>query len=191
MFRRLSLEGVAEWRRANAPPQQAASIWSKLGICMAAPRMPRKLAAFRQSSHQLREAEHLIEISFEPVPGLRLADFLFSEKPFEIDAADGCGGVIKAAAHIGFLSYFFDEFGRDIESFRFAVHQHGDLVLGMEDLAVGAMTGGPATGAFPFDKGTGQHFAPSAEAPDEPAAPFQVRLRGLFNRTRSIVSDSA
>jgi len=33
------------------------------------PWMPRKLAAFRQRSHQLREAEHLIEISFEPVPG--------------------------------------------------------------------------------------------------------------------------
>ena len=65
---------------------------------MAAPRMPRKLAGFRQSSHQRGEAERLIEISFELAPGLRLADFLFSEKPFEIDAADGCGGVIKAAA---------------------------------------------------------------------------------------------
>ena len=97
-----------------------------------------------------------------------------------MDAADGCGGVIKAAAHIGFLSHLLHEFGRDIESFRFAVHQHGELVLGMEDLAIGAMTVRPATGAFPFNKGTGQHFAQSAEAADEPAAPYEVRVRGVF-----------
>ena len=64
-----------------------------------------KLAALGQSAHQIRKAKHLVEISLEPVPGQDLPLFLFFEEPLQVDAADGGGGGIKAAAHLDFLAH--------------------------------------------------------------------------------------
>jgi hypothetical protein len=61
--------------------------------------------------------------------------------------------------------------------------------LGVETLAVGAMTRGATAGAFAFDKRARQHFAESTETADESAAQFQVGVGGLFNLTVIIVSE--
>jgi hypothetical protein len=99
-----------------------------------------------------------------------LAIFLFLEKPLQVDAADGSGGGIKAAAHLDLLAYLLNQFRGNVESFRLAVNQHRDLILGVKAFAVGAMTAGSAAGAGAFDKRAGQHFAESPEAADEFAA---------------------
>src|SRR5205807_10671904 len=106
--------------------------------------------------------------------GSNLAIFLFFEKPLQVDTADGSGGSIKASAHVDLLAHQVNQFRRNVESFRLAVNQHGDLILRMQAFAVGTMTVGPAAGASAFDKRAGQHFAESTEAADEFAAQFQV-----------------
>src|SRR5438552_7438432 len=106
--------------------------------------------------------------------GSNLAIFLFFEKPLQVDLADGSGGSIKASAHVDLLAHQVNQFRRNVESFRLAVNQHGDLILRMQAFAVGTMTVGPAAGASAFDKRAGQHFAESTEAADEFAAQFQV-----------------
>ena len=74
------------------------------------------------------------------------------EESFQIDAADGGSSGIKATAHFNLLAYLFNQLGRNVESLWLAVNQHGNLILGVELVAVGAMTVGPAAGAFAFDK---------------------------------------
>src|SRR5438034_4761882 len=44
------------------------------------------------------------------------------------------------------------QFRGNVESFRLAVNQHGDLILRVQAFAVGAMTVGLAAGASAFDK---------------------------------------
>src|SRR5258707_15466050 len=51
----------------------------------------------------------------------------------------------------------------------------------MKVLAVGAMTGGLAAGAFTFDKRAGQHFAESTKTANELAAQFQVGVGRRFH----------
>jgi hypothetical protein len=63
------------------------------------------------------------------------------------------------------------------------------LILQVQAFAVGAMTGGLATGPLAFDKRAGQHFAEQTEAADEFAAQFQVGFAGQFNMTDTIVSE--
>ena len=92
-------------------------------------------------------------------------------------------------AHLDFFEHLLSPFHRNVESFRLAVHQHRDLVLRVQALAVGAMTVGPAASAFAFDKRAGQHFAESTEAADEFAAEFQVGFAGRFHMTLIIVSE--
>jgi hypothetical protein len=46
------------------------------------------------------------------------------------------------------------------------------LILQVQAFAVGAMTGGLATGPLAFDKRAGQHFAEQTEAADEFSAQF-------------------
>src|SRR5204862_7943084 len=75
------------------------------------------------------------------------------------------------------------------ESFGLAVDQYGNLELGMQVLAVGAMTVGPAAGTFAFDKGAGQHFTERTEPTDELAAQFQVRVGRRFHMTLILVSE--
>ena len=103
-----------------------------------------------------------------------MAIFLFFEKPLQVDLADGGGGRLKASAHLDLLAHLLNQFRRNVEGFRLAVNQHGDLLLGVQAFAVGAMAAGPAAGASAFDKRAGQHFAESTEAADEFAAQFQV-----------------
>src|SRR5260370_607301 len=81
-----------------------------------------------------------------------LTILLFFEKPLQVEAADGSGGGIKAAAHLNFLSHLRDQLGRNVESFRLAIDQYGNLELGMKVLPVGAMAVRPTAGAFAFDK---------------------------------------
>src|SRR5438034_9913891 len=81
------------------------------------------------------------------------------------------------------------QFRGNVESFRVAVNQHGDLILRVQAFAVGAMTVGLAAGASAFDKRAGQHFAESTEAADEFAAQFQVGFAGRFHMTLIIVSE--
>ena len=88
-----------------------------------------------------------------------------------------------------FSRTFSTHCGRNVEGFRLAVNQHGDLKLGVKVLAVGAMAVGPAAGAFAFDKRAGQHFAERTEAADEFAAQFQVGIAGWFHMTLIIVSE--
>jgi hypothetical protein len=59
----------------------------------------------------------------------------------------------------------------------------------MQVLAVGAMAVGAATSAFAFDEGARKHLAKSAEAADEPAAEFELRLAGHCRLTLIIVSE--
>ena len=59
----------------------------------------------------------------------------------------------------------------------------------VQAFAVGAMSGGLATGPLAFDKRAGQHFAEQTEAADEFAAQFQVGFAGWFHMTGMIVSE--
>src|SRR5205814_10279829 len=56
-----------------------------------------------------------------------------------------------------------NQFRGNVESFRLAVNQHGDLILRVQAFAVGAMAVGLAAGASAFDKRAGQHFAERSE----------------------------
>jgi hypothetical protein len=48
----------------------------------------------------------------------------------------------------------------------------------MQILAVGAMAVGPSTSALTLEERAGQHLAEHAEAADEPAAGFELRVAG-------------
>src|SRR5258707_7553662 len=122
--------------------------------------------------------------------GSNLAIFLFFEKPLQVDLADGGGSSSKASAHGDLLAHLLHQLRRNVESFRLAINQHGDLILGVQAFAVGAMTAGLAAGASAFDKRARQHFAESTEAADEFAAQFQVGFAGRFHMTLIIVSES-
>src|SRR5438067_5494373 len=123
------------------------------------------------------------------VPGHPLAGFVLFKKPLQIETADGGGGGIKTSAHLNFLAYLFRQLGWNVESFRLAIDEYGDLELGMQVLAVGAMTVGVAAGAFALDKGAWQHFAERTKAADESAAQFQVRIGRQFHMTLILVSE--
>ena len=58
----------------------------------------------------------------------------------------------------------------------------------MQVLAIGAMAGGPPTGASAFDEGAGEHVAQGTQATDEPAAQFEVGIAGHRYMTLIIVS---
>src|ERR1035437_2724395 len=116
--------------------------------------------------------------------------FLFEESP-QIDAADGGSGGIKTVAHLDLLAHLLDQSGRNVEGFWFPLDEHGNLILRMQVLAVGAMAIGPATRTFAFDKGAREHLAERTEAADEPAARFQLRVAGHFYLTLIIVSEQA
>jgi hypothetical protein len=109
------------------------------------------------------------------------------EKTSQIDAANGRDGGIEATTHFDFFSYLHSQLGRDVESLWLAINQHGYLVLGMEVLAVSAVTGGTATGALPFDKRSGQHFAQRTETADELAAQFQVRVASETGQVKHLL----
>ena len=111
------------------------------------------------------------------------------EKPLQVDTADGSGGGLKAAAHLDLFAYLLSPCSGNVESFRLAVDQHGDLVLGVKALAVGATTVGAAAGAIAFDKRAGEHFAERTEAADEFAAQFQVGIAWRPHMTLIIVSE--
>jgi len=98
-----------------------------------------KLPALGQSVHQGGEAKYFIEIGLQAVPGHPLAGFLFFEKALQIEPADGRGGGVKTPAHLNLLAYLLRQRGRNMESFRLAIDQYGNLGLGMKVLAVGAM----------------------------------------------------
>src|SRR6266702_4146318 len=120
---------------------------------------------------------------------MRLAGFLFFEKPLQVEAADGRGGGVKTPAHLNFLSYLVSQLGWNIESFRLAIDQYGNLELGMKVLAVGAMTVGLSTSSFELDKGARQHFTERTETANEFAAEFQVGVGGPFHMTLILVSE--
>ena len=118
-----------------------------------------------------------------------LTVLFFFEKPLQVETADGRSSGIKASAHRNFLPYLLHQLGGNVESFGLAVDQYGNLELGMQVLAVGAMTVGPAAGTFAFDKGAGQHFTERTEPTDEFAAQFQVRVGRRFHMTLILVSE--
>jgi len=113
--------------------------------------------------------------------GSNLAVFLFFEKALQVDPADRRGGGIKAAAHLDLFPHLLHQFSGNVERFRLAVNQHGDLILGVQAFAVGAMTAGLAAGALALDKRAGQHFAQSPQAADEFAAQFQAGFVGRLH----------
>ena len=121
--------------------------------------------------------------------GSRPAAFPFSEKPLQVDAADGSGGGLKASTHLDSLAHLLSPFSRNVERFGLAVNQYGDLELGVQALAVSAMTVGSAAGTLAFDKRAGQHFAERTEAANELAAQRQVGLAGRFHMTLILVSE--
>src|SRR6267143_5519170 len=149
-------------RFASAPSRHSASICSKLGICMVAPKKTASNSFFhgccgnsRPSGRAPTRAEKPNTLSrsvSKRCRDIRLASFLFFEKPLQVETADGRGGRVKTSAHLNFLLYLLSQFGRNVESFRLAIDQYGNLELGMKVLAVGAMTVGLAAGAFTFDK---------------------------------------
>src|SRR5437016_5315814 len=89
---------------------------------------------------------------FRTGAGSNLAVFLFFEKPLQVDTTDGSGGGVKAPARLNFLAHLLSQLGGNVESFRLAVNQHGDLELRVKELAVCAVAVGAAAGAFAFDK---------------------------------------
>src|ERR1017187_6270210 len=170
-FGRLSLQRVADGVVANWPDAFGKRSCAALGLDLKEagdlhgctqkdgvkhllPRVLWKLPALGQCAHQSGEAKYFIEINLQAVPGhpARLADFLFFEKPLQVETADSRGGGVKTPAHLNFLADFLSHLGWNVESFGLALDQYGNLELGMKVLAVGAMTVGLAAGAFPFDK---------------------------------------
>ena len=102
---------------------------------------------------------------------------------------DGRGGGVKAPAHLNFLADLISQLGWNVESFRLAIDQNGNLELGMKVLAVGAMTVGVSTRAFALDKGAGKHFTERPEPANEFAAEFQVGVGGRLHMTLILVSE--
>jgi len=110
------------------------------------------------------------------VPGQKLLVFsLFEESP-QIDAADGSNGSIQAAVHVNFLTNLLGQLGRNVKRFGFAIDQNRDLKLRMEINTIGTAAVGAATGAFALDEGTWEHLAEGAEATDESATQFEIRV---------------
>ena len=64
-----------------------------------------------------------------------------------------------------------------MESLWLAVDQNGNLILGMQVLAVRATTIGPPTGSFAFYYGARQHFAKLPETAYEPTTQLEVGVR--------------
>ena len=90
---------------------------------------------------------------------------------------------------VDLLADLFDELGRNVESFGLAIHQDGNLVLGMQILAIGATAMGSAAASLAVDQGAGQHVAKRAEAADESAAAFEAGIAGHCPVTLIIVSE--
>ena len=112
------------------------------------------------------------------------------EELFQVEAANGGGGFIKAAAQLDLPARLLNQTGRNVEGFRFAVNEHRDLTLRMKELSVGAATSGTAAGAFALDERAGKHFAERTEASDEIAAEFKIGIAGRFHMTLILVSES-
>ena len=80
--------------------------------------------------------------------------------------------------HGDLLADLLDHFGRDVEDLWLAFDEHGDLILHVQVLAIGAMTVGPATSALAFDKGAGEHLAEGPEAADEASTSLEIGVVG-------------
>jgi hypothetical protein len=118
-----------------------------------------------------------------------LVFLLFEESP-QVDAADGGSGGIKTITHLDLFTDLLDQRGRHVEGFGLAIHQDGNLVLGMKALAIGAMAVGAAASALAFDERAGQHVAQRTKAADEPAAQIEVGIDGLCYMTLILVSET-
>ncbi len=84
---------------------------------------------------------------------------LFLKKPPQVDAADGRSCGIESRTHLDLLADLFGQSGGHVEASPLALDQDSDLILGMQDLAIGAAAIGAAAGVFAFDEGTWEQVA--------------------------------
>src|SRR5260221_14316615 len=185
-------------RLASAPSRHSASICSRLGICMAAPRKTASNTFFQECWGNCRPSGRAPTRSEKPNTlsryasnrcRIKLSRFLLFEKPLQVDAADRRGSRIKASAHLNSFAHLVGQLGRNVDSSWLAIDKHGNLELGMKGLAVGAMTAWAAAGAFALDKRARQHLAKRAQMAQEVAAQFQVGFADRLHMTLIIVSD--
>ncbi len=187
---------IGPMRVASAPSRHSASICSRLGICIAAPKKTAsntffpcvlgKLPSFGQSAHQIRKAKHLVEISLEPVPvpAQKLGDLSFS---LSFSLRNRCRFTLQMVAAAASKRWRIAIFLRTVSTHGVGMLETSSacrppvreiLILHVQAFAIGAMTGGPTTGPLAFDKRAGQHFPEQTEAADELAAQFQVGFVG-------------
>lgn len=102
--------------------------------------------------------------------------FFFFQKTAQIDLANGGCRRFKPLAQGDLLADLVDHAFRYVEGLRLAVDQHGNLVLGMQGFAVGAVAVRSPAGAFILHKRAGQHFAESSETSDELTARLQIGI---------------
>src|SRR5437016_13033824 len=106
---------IGPMRFASAPSRHSASICSKLGICMAAPKKTASNTFFHgccgnsrpsgKASTRAEKPNTLSRYASKRCRDIRLAGFLFLEKPLQVETADGRGGGVKTPAQLNFVSY--------------------------------------------------------------------------------------
>src|SRR6266568_6470606 len=91
--------------------------------------------------------------------------------------------------HVNFLTHLFGQFGRNVESFGFAIDEKRNLKLRMQILAVGTMAVGATAGALALDERAWKHLAKGTEAADEFATQFEIGVaRHLTDTNYSVRS---
>jgi hypothetical protein len=102
--------------------------------------------------------------------------FPLFQKTAQIDLAKGGCRCFKPLAQGDLLADLVDHAFRYVEGLRLAVDQHGNLVLGMQGFAVGAVTVRSPAGASILHKRAGQHFAEPCETSEELTAGLQIGI---------------
>src|SRR5205085_6421045 len=121
--------------------------------------------------------------------GARLL-FLAAQETPQVDVRNGLGCLLKALPHLHPAADLLDPVGGNMNGFRLALDQHGELELGVQVLALSAAAIGFSALAVTHHQRTGQHLAPAAQAAEQPAPLLEFRVgRHKFCLTLIIVSE--
>ena len=136
-------DAFSQWHGDNRPrSEEAGNLHRRTqedGVKHLFPRVLGKLPSLGQSAHQSREAKHLVEISLELVSGQSWRSSFSLSNRFKLTSQMVAAAASKSA-HLDLLAHLLNQFRRNVERFGLAVNQHGDLILGVQAFAVGAMT---------------------------------------------------